>query len=627
MNMISKLKDMARAVSRRGSDCSPPRAVSLLALVCAALVAFAASAATHQVSNEQQLRNLTENAQLSDGDTITVMNNFALTQTVSITNRVTLTSAPGATNTITRGISTNRTHISISSSVGLSNIIFDGGGTEPRWNRLFWVGTDGSLAMGAGATIRNCRGGGSAVDAVPIYLLGASARFSMSDGAVIENCSNPDASATYQMGGIIRTYGGGRITIAGGTIRNCWSANYGGAIAIGGGGSSQRLCFEMSGGTITNCWANGIGGGALYLDRSAGIAQIRGGRIVDCRASAGGGIFFSRGAGNSVIVGGEISSCTGGGVVLGENAGILSVGGDARIVDNEGGNIVYSDGYRIKLAGGLTGRAGVTCPAANAVEGAQFGTYTSGTGAENFFCDQDPTLCGAVSGDKLVWVKAPLRRVELDLDNDGNPDVIITTTDGMIEDNGDGSYDVTGPAEIELLDENGETISVIEVPEGTTVTVGPDGVTTVDEDETVTVVTDNGDGTTTETPVEGPATIGPDGTITPTPAGLDGEARITAWWTTNAQWRLTFTVPESGLTGNVARLTADKSFSVKFARELADINTAGVDAINHTYGYLDFTIDEAKTEGGSIVVTLTITDERISSGSRMFVKITDPKDR
>ena len=219
-------------------------------------------------------------------------------------------------------------------------------------------------------------------------------------------------------------------------------------------------------------------------------------------------------------------------------------------------------------------------------------------------------------------------KVEQDTDGDGTPDVTITRMGdgddaGTITNNGDGSYDVTGKAVIELRDADG----VIYVPTNTTVTVGTNGVTTVDDGETVTVVIDHGDGTTTETTVNGPATIGPDGTITPTPAGLDGEATITAWWTTNAQWRLTFTVPEAGLSGKVERLTADKSFSVKFARELADINTAGVDAINHTYGYLDFTIDEAKVEGGNVVVTLTITDERISSGSRMFVKITDPKDR
>ena len=173
--------------------------------------------------------------------------------------------------------------------------------------------------------------------------------------------------------------------------------------------------------------------------------------------------------------------------------------------------------------------------------------------------------------------------------------------------------------------DNGGTV---EVPTNTTVTVKVDGTVTVDAGETVTVVTDNGDGTTTETPVEGPATIGPDGTITDGYASFDGTATITAWAQGgDGKWRLTFTVPEAGLMGNVAKLTPDKSFSVKFARELADINTAGVDAINQTYGYLGFTIDEAKTEGGNVVVTLTITDERISSGSRMFVKITDPKDR
>ena len=785
MNMLEKLKDMARAMLRRGADSAPPRIGSLFALVCAALFAFTASAATHYVGSEAELRALTSSAELplADGDTIVVTNDFTLSLGYTFTRSVTLTSAPGTTNRITRsGLAKFNIHNTQVNEINvtLESITLDGGvgiGT------LFEIrGSRSSLTMNSGAMVTNVvtRYATSA----PIYAVGGGA-FTMNEGATIVDCTNvytrpeanPDSSSG---GGAIRCGFLGTVLIAGGTIRNC-SAEFGGAVIIQG---KAPTSFTMTGGTIIDCFARQSGGAIAVF--ANGVPQtgeapesnvkISGGRITRCSAPTllnnkvlepkGGGIaLFSNYLyhGNTSIVyasltmsGGEISSCTGGGVVtsgsrLDQDSNVLYVSGNTTIVNNEGGNIVVHDAS-VCLNGAYGGRAGVTYREGWETGSAQFGVYSKGSGAENLFNDLAPTVYGVVSGGQLVWSEVPLKRVELDFDNDGNPDVIITTTDGTIEDNGDGSYDVTGEAEIELVDGNGNQIGVIEVPTNTTVTVGTngvttvdagetvtvvidngdgtttettvngpatigpdgtitvgpggsttsvttdgngdivkveldldgdgdpdvvitptgdgddegtitdngngsydvtgeaeielrdadgviyvptnttvtvggDGVTTVDEDETVTVVTDNGDGTTTETPVEGPATIGPDGTITPTPAGLDGEARITAWWTTNAQWRLTFTVPEAGLSGKVARLMADKSFSVKFARELADINTAGVDAINHTYGYLDFTIDEAKTEGGSIVVTLTITDDRISSGSRMFVKITDPKDR
>ena len=216
-----------------------------------------------------------------------------------------------------------------------------------------------------------------------------------------------------------------------------------------------------------------------------------------------------------------------------------------------------------------------------------------------------------------------VRKVEIDIDGDDDAEVVVTPGEGgTIADNGDGSYDVTGPSEIELVDVNG----VIEVPTNTTVTVGSDGVTTVDEGETVTVVTDNGDGTTTETPVVGPAEIDPDGTIRLGYTTLDGTATITAWQQqNNGAWRLTFTVPETGLTGDVAKLMPDRSFSVKFARALVDISQAGEAADGQAYGHLGFDITEATTAGGIVSVTLTITDARMNTGSSLFVKIVDPK--
>ena len=202
-------------------------------------------------------------------------------------------------------------------------------------------------------------------------------------------------------------------------------------------------------------------------------------------------------------------------------------------------------------------------------------------------------------------------QVEIDIDGDGEPDVIITTTgdDGTITDNGDGSFDVTGEAEIELVDAD----NVIEVPEGTTVTVGGDGVTTVDEGETVTV---------DDTTVDGPATIGPDGTITQEGAEIVGPVRITSWQKGAAgEWKLSFTVPKSGVKGDYTKLTPNKSFSVRAACMLSDLKKRDGQAC----GCLDFTIDVVKPEGDNIVVELSITPGNwMDSSSSMFVSIVDP---
>lgn len=80
------------------------------------------------------------------------------------------------------------------------------------------------------------------------------------------------------------------------------------------------------------------------------------------------------------------------------------------------------------------------------------------------------------------------QEVNLDIDNDGQPDIIITIQDdgdalGSLTDNGDGSYDVTGAAQIELPAANG----AIDVPTNATVTVVADGTTSLDAGETVTL--------------------------------------------------------------------------------------------------------------------------------------------
>ena len=236
-------------------------------------------------------------------------------------------------------------------------------------------------------------------------------------------------------------------------------------------------------------------------------------------------------------------------------------------------------------------------------------------------------------------------KVELDIDGDGEPEVVVTPTGegaGSIADNGDGTYDVTGGATIELVGEDGETFGTIEVPAGETVTVGGDGTTTVDSGESVTVTVGNGDGTTTATTVNGPAVVNPDGTVhggggsgigegggttVEEAATLTKLVTITAWHpiADSGAWRLVFETPEDSVVGDPSNLRPDKSFSLKYATQLGLLASGATPGDGESVGYLSFAIDATSVSDETLTVTVTVLDVGQVSLRNVFLRVTDPR--
>ena len=82
----------------------------------------------------------------------------------------------------------------------------------------------------------------------------------------------------------------------------------------------------------------------------------------------------------------------------------IRVGGDATLT-NGTRNVVLAHSASIELLSPLTGRVGVTMEdTADAVEGALIGSNPGGyAGAENIYCDSDPSLHGRTVGTAIVW--------------------------------------------------------------------------------------------------------------------------------------------------------------------------------------------------------------------------------
>lgn len=134
------------------------------------------------------------------------------------------------------------------------------------------------------------------------------------EGGTIYNCN------TTGYGGAV--YALGKFNMSGGTISNCKASKSGGAICI-----KSPDVFTMSGGTIKNCSAN-ESGGAVYNEKSftmsggtisncnavkfggavSNVASftMTNGNIKDCSAPIGGGVFTG---GTFTMNGGTISNC------------------------------------------------------------------------------------------------------------------------------------------------------------------------------------------------------------------------------------------------------------------------------------------------------------------------------
>ncbi len=238
-----------------------------------------------------------------------------------------------------------------------------------------------------GGTIYKCTagaGGGIFVDAQDYTGSSAISVFNM-HGGTIDLCHSrvretETGTTNWGGGGIMSACGStglhpGKINITSGTISNCLSNLYGGAIMLKGplnmsggtiesckSGDSGGCIFSsignitMSGGTIRNCETYHYGGG-IYLKNTASM-NMSGGKITGCyntvlkdiyypsrksTGSYGGGVLVYSGASLN-MTGGEISnnrSCSGGGVMVMAASTFIMDGNDAVIEANE----AIGDGY------------------------------------------------------------------------------------------------------------------------------------------------------------------------------------------------------------------------------------------------------------------------------------------
>ncbi len=160
----------------------------------------------------------------------------------------------------------------------------------------------------------------------------------MNAGSLISNCRvYKDGSTKNYRGGAIMSGASCRVTINGGTIENCYSMGWGGAISLAGG----TYTFNMSGGTITGCHA-GTYGGAIHIADDGGnhataTVNITGGVIDNCYTQAtGGGIFVScTNTSNVVFSGGEVKNCRA------ANGGGIYIKGGATSLTLSGGSVNY----------------------------------------------------------------------------------------------------------------------------------------------------------------------------------------------------------------------------------------------------------------------------------------------
>lgn len=173
---------------------------------------------------------------------------------------------------------------------------------------------------------------------------------------------NTAGASTNIAGGFATVYSTSKLVMQGGTISNCSSVLYGGAIDV----NSANASFTMSGGTITDC--KSINGGAI---RTNGAMTMSGGTISNCSTSASGGlggaIYADNTATTLTMSGGTISGCkavlgsgwTGGGSAvclsgtMNMTGGIIKECGDYVSVPYAAGPIyMYNASAVLNMSGG-----------------------------------------------------------------------------------------------------------------------------------------------------------------------------------------------------------------------------------------------------------------------------------
>ncbi|MCL2402026.1 MAG: InlB B-repeat-containing protein, partial [Oscillospiraceae bacterium] len=250
--------------------------------------------------------------------TIELENSFSATGgalTITAGQNIVLTSAAGSNFTFTQA-ATGQRHFSVAGNLTLQNVTLSGpgGGTTAIVGGVDVSG--GTLTVGVGGTITNCRAPGSSSASY-----GGGVNVSHGGSLIVSGGTISNNATSWVGGGVLLT-GNSTLTMTSGTISGNTSVTNGGGVSIqngtatisggtisgnmvtsasslGGGMSLTAANLTMSGGVITNNRANN--GGGIYVDNSGAI-NMTGGTISNNVAAAnGGGIYTAQYTSNNPL--------------------------------------------------------------------------------------------------------------------------------------------------------------------------------------------------------------------------------------------------------------------------------------------------------------------------------------
>ena len=245
--------------------------------------------------------------------------------TINAGKNVTLRSSSSTAAVITQTIADER-HFRVSGNLTLENIVLEGGNIGGGVRV-----TGGTLTMGNGAVVQNCRtttsreGGG-------VYVLSGGA-ITMNSGSLIDNCGAV-TSGQSMGGGVSVTNSSTLIMNAGAVIQNCYVNSTGSNYTYGGGVSvNYGSTFHMYGGTIQNNTASSANGSNWTIGGGVFIGQSDTGSSVPSTFIMDGGTISGNtvsGATSNVLSGGGVGLMNG--AVFTMNGGSIS---SNRVIKND----------------------------------------------------------------------------------------------------------------------------------------------------------------------------------------------------------------------------------------------------------------------------------------------------
>jgi hypothetical protein len=204
---------------------------------------------------------------------------------------------------------------SVTGATSVSSIIIDGNIgafiTLSPTNSLFYVGSGGTLTLGATTTLQNNYGN----DGGAIYIGGGTVSVGTGTGV--------SGNTSAGNGGGISIHQSGTLTLDGGTISGNTAGNDGGGVAV-----YNQSTFTLTSGSISGNTATNNGGGIIagsIASTSATEVSIVGGSVSSNKATNGGGIYVDNGTGPATTtlvtisrgdISGNTATADGGGIYI-----------------------------------------------------------------------------------------------------------------------------------------------------------------------------------------------------------------------------------------------------------------------------------------------------------------------